>query len=231
MTHADSSRYAAVSRRTALTGALGAALLALAACSNDDSALAGTGSPSGSPSSAAPTSAPGSPSPSSGSATPAPSGSAKTGATETLPSAATLTASFTFAAASSGGRVRNPYIAVWIENTAGDLVKTVALWHEDRGGQDRWLSEMKAFAALDATDAQTVSSATRQPGTYTVQWDGSTLQGTRARAGTYRLFVEAAREHGPYELVQQDLTLGSKAASFTLTPSGELTAASSQYAL
>jgi hypothetical protein len=142
-----------------------------------------------------------------------------------------LTASFTFAAASGGGPVRNPYVAVWIETLAGDLVRTVALWHEDHGGQDRWLSEMKAFAALNASDAQTVSSATRQPGTYTVQWDGSTLGGTRALAGTYRLFIEAAREHGPYELIQQDLRLGSKAASFTLTPSGELTAASAKYAV
>ena len=91
----------------------------------------------------------------------------------------------------------NPYVAVWIENAVGELVKTVALWHEDRGGQDRWLSEMKAFSALGAADAQTVSSATRQPGTYTVQWDGTTLQGSRAPTGKYQLFVEAAREHGP----------------------------------
>jgi len=116
-----------------------------------------------------------------------------------------------------------------VENSAGELVKTVALWHEDRGGQDRWLSEMRAFSALSAADAQTVSSATRQPGAYTVEWDGSTLQGDRALAGTYRLFVEAAREHGPYELVQQDVALGRKAASFVLAPSGELTAASAEY--
>jgi hypothetical protein len=120
---------------------------------------------------------------------------------------------------------------VWIEDSSGELVKTVALWHEDRGGQDRWLSEMKAFSELNAADAETVSSATRQPGTYSVVWDGSTLKGTRALAGTYRLFIEAAREHGPYELIQQDLSLGAKARSFTLTPSGELTAASARYAV
>ena len=127
--------------------------------------------------------------------------------------------------------MRNPYVAVWVENLGGELVKTVALWHEDRGGQDRWLSEMKAFSALGAADAQTVSSATRQPGAYTVQWDGSTVQGTRALAGTYRLFIEAAREHGPYELLQHDVSLGSKSASFVLTPSGELTQASATYAV
>ena len=127
--------------------------------------------------------------------------------------------------------MRNPYIAVWVENPAGDLVKTVALWHEDRGGQDRWLSEMRAFSGLGAADAQTVSSATRQPGTYTVEWDGSTLQSSRALAGSYRLFIEAAREHGPYELLQQDIALGAKSASFALTPSGEVTSASAEYAV
>ena len=125
--------------------------------------------------------------------------------------------------------MRNPYVAVWIENSAGDLVKTVALWHEDRGGQDRWLGEMKAFSVLGAADAETVSSATRQPGTYTVEWDATTLQGTRATAGTYQLFVEAAREHGPYELLQQDINLGSKNATFDLTPNGELTNAGAKY--
>ena len=127
--------------------------------------------------------------------------------------------------------MRNPYIAVWVENAAGELVKTVALWHEDHGGQDRWLSEMKAFSALGAGDAQTVSSATRQPGTYSVQWDGSTLQGARATAAPYQLFIEAAREHGPYELIQHAVTVGAKAASFDLAPSGELTKASVRYAV
>ena len=125
--------------------------------------------------------------------------------------------------------MRNPYVAVWIENAAGELVKTVALWHEDRGGQDRWLTEMKAFSALSAADAQTVSSATRQPGSNRVEWDGSTLHGGRATAGTFQLFIEAAREHGPYEMVQQEVSLGAKAVTFTLTPSGELTQASAEY--
>ena len=88
---------------------------------------------------------------------------------------------------------------------------------------------MKAFSALSAADAQTVSSATRQPGSYRVEWDGSTLQGGRATAGTFQLFIEAAREHGPYEMVQQEVSLGAKAVTFTLTPSGELTQASAEY--
>ena len=223
MTRSSFSRYAVVSRRTALSGALGAALLGLAACSSDDSALAGTGSATAAPSTSASSPA-SSASPSASSA----SSPTKTGA---LPTSATLSVSFTFAAASAGGPMRNPYVAVWIESVAGELVKTVALWHEDHGGQDRWLSEMKAFSAIGAADAETVSSATRQPGSYTVQWDGSTLDGSRVPGGTYQLFIEAAREHGPYELLQQKVSLGAKAASFVLTPSGELTAASAKYAV
>jgi len=224
MTQNDFSRFAVVSRRTALSGALGAALLAVAGCSNDDSALPGAASGATSPATT-PSASAASPSAASSSS----SAEAKSGSS--LPASAKLSVSFTFAAASSGGPMRNPYVAVWMENSAGQLVKTVALWHEDHGGQDRWLSEMKAFSALGAADAQTVSSATRQPGTYSVQWDGSTLQGARATAATYQLFIEAAREHGPYELLQQEVSLGSKAAAFTLTPSGELTEANAAYTL
>ena len=231
MTRSDVSRFAVVSRRSALSGAFGAALLAAAGCSNDDSALSGTGSGTGvsTPTSSAGT--PGSQVPASPSPQASASSPVKSTAKTTLPASAALSVSFTFAATSGGGRMRNPYIAVWIENAAGDLVKTVALWHEDRGGRDRWLGEMKAFSALGAADAQTVSSATRQPGSYTVEWDGSTIQGSRAPVDTYRLFVEAAREHGPYELVQHDVDLGTKPASFDLTPSGELTAACAKYAV
>jgi len=225
MTSSEFSRFAVVSRRTALTGALGAAFLVLAACTDDKSALSTSGS-AADPSTTPPTSAGGSSASPSGASSPTAGGSGAA-----LPASARLTVSFTFAASSSGGQVRNPYVAVWVEDAAGNLVKTIALWHEDRGGQDRWLSEMKAFSALDAADAQTVSSATRQPGSYTVQWDGSTSQGARASAGRYRLFIEAAREKGPYELVQQQIDLGSQSASFSLTPSGEITKARAEYSV
>lgn len=227
MSQSGFSRYAVVSRRAALSGALGAALLAVAACSNDDSALSSPGADTSNPAPEPSTSSGASESPTAAASS---SGAASAESGSALPASATLSVSFTFASTSPGGRVRNPYIAVWIEDSAGELVKTIALWHEDRG-QDRWLSEMKAFSALGAADAQTVSSATRQPGAYTVQWDGSTLNDTRAPAATYHLFIEAAREHGPYEILQQEVALGSKAATFALTPSGELTQASAKYAV
>src|SRR4051812_19316162 len=226
MTESNNSRYAAVSRRAALSGALGAAMFAVAACGNNDSSTLGTGAGRASP----PTSptATGA-STSSSAATSSGSNAAVSGTP--LPASANLEVAFTFAVASVGGMVHNPYVAVWVEDAGGSLVKTVALWHEDNGGQDRWLSEMKAFSSLDAGDAQTVSSATKQPGSYTVQWDGATSSGTRATEGAYRIFVEAAREHGPYQLIQQDINMGSQAAAFPMTPSGELTAASAKYSL
>ena len=223
MTDLTGSRYAAVSRRAALGGSLGAAMLALAACGNNDSSTLGTGSAGTKASTTTtPTTA------TTGKATSS-AGGAAVGSGTPLPASAKLEVAFTFAVAAGGGMARNPYIAVWLEDSSGALVKTVALWHESRGGQDRWLSEMKEFSGLNATDAQTVSSATKQPGSYTVQWDGSTIAGARAGQGAYRLFVEAAREHGPYELVQQDVTLGAASAAFTLTPKGELTTASAKY--
>lgn len=202
-------------------------MLALAACGNNDSSTLGSGSAgakAGSTTAASTATA-------TAQATTSAAGGAASGSGTPLPATAKLQVMFTFAVTSGGGMMRNPYVAVWLEDTGGGLVKTLALWHESRGGQDRWLSEMKEFSGVNAADAQTVSSATKQPGSYTVQWDGSTLQGARAAQGGYRLFVEAAREHGPYELIQQDVTLGADSATFSLTPQGELTTASATYSV
>ena len=53
--------------------------------------------------------------------------------------------------------------------------------------------------------------------------------GAAAAQGSYFLCIEAAREHGPYELIRETLTLGSKAFTQALTPNGELTKASVSY--
>lgn len=147
-----------------------------------------------------------------------------------VPAAATGTLSidFTFAA-SGGGRVRNPYVAVWIEDASGAMVQTVALWFEQGKGM-RWLPDLRrwyqnAGAALDSTIA-TVSSATRSPGGYSVAWDGTDLAGRPVAAGGYFICIEAAREHGPYELIREPFALGEGPFRTDLPGNGELTNAS-----
>jgi hypothetical protein len=144
-----------------------------------------------------------------------------------FPSGAELVVDFTFAA-SGGGRVNNPYIAVWVEDPDGNLVDTISLWFEQGKGV-RWLPDLRRwYAASDGGDDTTMSGATRVAGSYTVAWDGTDLDGQVVPAGDYVLHIEAAREHGPYELVTGDLTIGDQPFQITLAPSGELTAASAE---
>ena len=149
-----------------------------------------------------------------------------------FPAGAELVVDFTFAA-EAGGRVQNPYIAVWIENEAEELVQTVSLWMKSGKGL-KWLPDLKRWysADQDRVDAggtdmvDTISSATRVAGDYSVVWDGTDTTGAPVAQGVYHVCIEAAREHGPYELIREAVTIGTSAFSTELAPDGELTAAS-----
>lgn len=108
-----------------------------------------------------------------------------------------------------GYRITRPYVAVWIEDESGHPVRTVALWFN----KFRYLHELQTWYSdqlLYTTDgaaslANSISSATREPGKYTFQWDGKDDAGNLVKAGKYRVFVEASREHGTRQLMQKDM--------------------------
>lgn len=194
-----SSRFSAVSRRAFLGGMSATAILGLAACSSDDETTGTTG---------------GSTSGSTGS-----SGSSGTSG------AAVAEISFTFAG-SSGGRTKNPYIAVWIEDSSGALVQTVSLWHLQQN--DRWLNSLTRWAQVSG-GTETNSSGTRAAGTYTVSWDGNDANGSKVSAGDYYVCVESAVEHGNYSLVREQVTLGDSSMEKTLADNGDLSGVSIKY--
>lgn len=196
------SRFANVSRRAVLQGLSATAVLGLVGCGSNDADVL---TPS-TTTSAAVDSTPG-----------------------TTAEAGELVVNFTYTADASGGggrggMVRNPYIAVWIEDGSGALVRTISLWHL-QNGQDRWLSELhRWYSAADGVD--TNSSATRAAGSYSVTWDLTDANGKAVGDDTYVLCIEATREHGPYSLITQKLSLGSKALAQDLSANAELTAGS-----
>ncbi len=210
------SRYLAISRRAALSALALGAYGALAACSDgDEEALA-----------AGPASA-GDAAPGAGSGAAAGADAFRPEAGDAVPDSAAMTIRFTFAAGDGGrGPARNPYIAVWIETPAEELVTTVALWHLQQN--ERWLGELKRWYAFGDQKGESVSGATRVPGQYTLQWDCA-VDGAKVGAGEYYVCIEAAREHGPYELIREPMTLGAAPAEATFPPDGELTAASAAY--
>jgi hypothetical protein len=132
-----------------------------------------------------------------------------------------------------GGRILNPYIAVWIENGDGLLIRTVHLTFQSGKGV-KWLPDLREWWRADqmrillggVDQASTISSPTRVPGSWKVAWDGKAADGTVVRQGSYVLMIEAARERGPYELIRKELTIGSGPFETALDPVGELQQAS-----
>ncbi len=130
------------------------------------------------------------------------------------------------------GFVKRPYVAVWVEDENHAAVRTIALWHE----RDRYLPELKSwflkYRGLYSTDNSvfsTVSSATRSAGKYTVKWDGKDDKGNVLKPGKYIIKIEAAREHGTYQLMRQEIDCDGTPKQFNLTGNIEISAASIDY--
>ena len=157
--------------------------------------------------------------------------SAAAGASDAFPNGGQLVINFTYSAA-DGGQLHSPYIAVWIEDEAGEMVKTVSLWYKSRESKylnelTRWATVESAFESAGKTDpVDTVSGATRVAGAYTVAWDGTDADGAAVALGNYFVCIEAARERGPYELIRGAVAIDGSASTTPLDDNGELSAAS-----
>ncbi|NNF55389.1 MAG: DUF2271 domain-containing protein [Acidimicrobiales bacterium] len=235
-------RYPAVSRRALLKGSLGLGALALIpglGCGDgDEAAFAGAAvdtSPSGDDTTT--TTAPAE----ANATTSETSAVAETTESPTLGTAlaagAVMEISFTYQQA-NGGKNVPPYVAVWIEDTDGELVDTVALWFEQSQKGPRWLSDLRRWNVVDedriraggSDVVDVVSSATRLPGAYSLVWDGATIDGGPAPAGDYFICIEAVRERGPYSLVRQSVTLDGTPFLLPLADEGEVVTASATVA-
>jgi hypothetical protein len=136
-----------------------------------------------------------------------------------------------------GYRYHRPYVAVWVADAAGRPVRTLTLWVNTSGRGPRYIRELRRWysAKRDQQDAggpdlvATVSSATRLPGRYSFTWNGRDDRGGVVEQGTYRVYVEAAREHGTYQLMQQELTLAAKPLSVELPGNAEIGRAHVEY--
>ena len=132
-----------------------------------------------------------------------------------------------------GARARRPYVAVWIEDKNKFPVRTLGLWLQ----KPRWLPELRAWnrddrirAAAEHRDiTASVSSATRPPGKYTLKWDGKDNAGKLVKAGTYTVNIEAAREHGTYQILRQEMEFQGTPKQIDLKGGTEISAASLNY--
>lgn len=130
------------------------------------------------------------------------------------------------------GRSRRPFVAVWIEDSNKETVRTIALWFN----KPRWLPDLKEWFRKNkdryqngAQDVYSISSATRAPGSYTLKWDGKNENGDYVKADTYTVYIEVVREHGGYELLKQVIDCKKKPQQFTLKGTEELNSATVEY--
>ncbi|MCA9169808.1 MAG: DUF2271 domain-containing protein [Planctomycetales bacterium] len=137
-----------------------------------------------------------------------------------------------------GGRgYRRPYVAVWVEDEKGFPVRTIALWLQTTGPGPRWHRDLRRWyrgdemrLLVDDTDLiDTISSATRPAGKYKLVWDGLDDLEQPLAAGKYTLFLEAAREHGTYQLIRYPFELNGKPFGKSLDGNVEIKAASLKF--
>jgi thiamine biosynthesis lipoprotein len=115
------------------------------------------------------------------------------------------------------GNGHRPFAAIWVENEGKKSVRNLALWYN----KTKWVPDLKnwyringdAFKA-DKTPYASVTGATRNPGKYTIKWDGKDDKGNFVPQGKYTIMIETSKEHGTDEIIRQPLEL-KKAAKKT----------------
>jgi hypothetical protein len=136
-----------------------------------------------------------------------------------------------------GYRYHRPYVAVWVANPEGKRVRTLSLWVNTNGRGPRYIRELRRWFSGERELEEaggpdlvaSMSGATRPPGAYSVVWNGRDDRGTIVDQGPYRIVIEAAREHGSYQLMQQDLTLGAKPVAADVSGNEEIGRARVEY--
>jgi FAD:protein FMN transferase len=130
------------------------------------------------------------------------------------------------------GRFRRPFVAIWIENSNKETVRTLALWFN----KPKWLPDLKSWYNKNYTtyntsqsDISTISSATRPPGEYAMKWDMKDDKGNVVPPGKYTVYIEAAREHGTYQLIKQEIDCRNKSQIIKMKGNVEIVAASLEF--
>ena len=137
----------------------------------------------------------------------------------------------------SGERYRRPYVAVWIEDSEGNPVRTLSLWVQTRKPGPRWIPDLKRWyrkekkrKSADGGDLiETISVATRQPGKYSLVWNGRNDDGKIVPQGNYVVNLEAAREHGTYGFLRETVAVGARPFRSEIGGNLELKGASVEY--
>lgn len=105
-----------------------------------------------------------------------------------------------------------PYVVIWVTDASRKLVRTLHVY----GSQEKWIDSnyvwWKRYGRL-MSNLDTVAKPSRNPGQYTVAWDGKDDAGQRVAQGKYTLHIEAAREHGGHSYQTFDIDAVPKSST------------------
>lgn len=119
------------------------------------------------------------------------------------------------------GAYARPYVAIWIEDSAGKPVATVAVWGHERQYQ-RSLTTWWKSARQNTRLIDSISRATRPAGKYSLTWRLTDDQGKPLPPGTYTVCVEVNRERGRHVLMRGSIGCQDKQASATIKGNSEV---------
>jgi FAD:protein FMN transferase len=118
-------------------------------------------------------------------------------------------------------KYHRPYVAVWVEDAAGKPVRLLSVW----GNAPKYWPSLTKFWVIGKTEnnvVKTISRATRQPGQYSLTWDGKDDAGKAVAPGSYTIRVEARREGGGYANGSGKLDCLAKPAAAKIDANSEM---------
>jgi thiamine biosynthesis lipoprotein len=128
----------------------------------------------------------------------------------------------------SGRSKKRPYVAVWIEDSTGKLVRLLAFW----GNQSKYYADLATIWGLlrrNSNQLRSVARATRPAGKYDLVWDGLDNDQKPVPLGSYRITIETNQEHGTYAKQTGTITLGESSTSITVPATTNFDTVSVQY--
>jgi hypothetical protein len=134
--------------------------------------------------------------------------------------------------ATAGRRMHNPYTAVYVQDAAGKLVRTIDVAY--KRDESKYLRQLSRWFKAQSTAgssylSKTTSGPTRLPGTHSFSWNGLNDSKQPVVHGDYVIYIEAARENGPYQSVSQPVTIGPDPFTKNTPGKGDLQAVTIDY--
>lgn len=123
--------------------------------------------------------------------------------------------SITFTTKTYNGQYKPKHLlAVWVENSNGTFVKTLAAYTGSKYRQylSNWKSATSTYDRTDAITGATLSSH----GTLTCSWDGTDVNSILQDDGTYTIYMEFTESNATGKVTS--FTFDKSSASVALTP-------------